>query len=245
MNKLRLYRERIGLRNISFLPKRTLRVIKKKVVYRLKNKIFENKILSNEDFIKRIDYGNLKNTFLFENNIDNLVKQYPKDIEKTIKEADKICEHKFNFLGTKERFWGKKIKWNLDIVSGFEWKNEYYSTLKYETLNDESDPKIPRELSKFLHFSILGKAYAYSKNKKYYDEFKEEFGDWVKENPYEHGINWTVTMDVAIRAINLIFGYHFFYEKNKDEEFWINYVKQIYYHGKFIKNNMATLWVLL
>lgn len=156
-----------------------------------------------------------------------------------IKDADKICAHIFNLLGSGDKYLGRSINWSEDFKTCFVWENDYYKNIKIVDLSNKSDVKMPWELSRFQHIFTLGKAYWLTKDEKYALEFKEEIEDWINKNPYEHSVNWFCAMDVAIRAVNWIIGYYFFREAfTIDKEFWVKFNKVLYLHGSFIMNNL-------
>ncbi|WP_461202287.1 alginate lyase family protein, partial [Anoxybacillus sp. TBDG-1] len=102
-----------------------------------------------------------------------------------------------------------------------------------------TDVKVPWELSRFQHLFTLGKAYWLTNDEKYAIEFKEEIEDWIEKNPIEMSVNWTCTMDVAIRAVNWIAAYFFFKDAQSiDKSFWIKFHKSLYLHGRFIIKNL-------
>lgn len=156
-----------------------------------------------------------------------------------IEEADKICSHHFNLLGSGDVYLGKEILWNKDFKSGFVWENAFYKDIKIIDLNNNADVKVPWELSRFQHLFTLGKAYWITDNNKYVQEFVSEIEDWIKKNPVEMSVNWTCTMDVGIRAVNWIASYAFFRDsKIINKEFWKMFHRSLYLHGKFIMNNL-------
>ncbi|MCC9296346.1 heparinase II/III family protein [Clostridium sp. WLY-B-L2] len=156
-----------------------------------------------------------------------------------ITSADNICNHKFDLLGSGKKYLGKDLSWNKDFKTGYVWKNGFYKNIKIVNLSNNSDVKVPWELSRFQHIITLGKAYWITDNEKYAIEFKNEITNWIQNNPVEMSVNWTCTMDVAIRAVNLICGYFFFTKsKNIDNDFWVEFNKSLYLHGKFIYRNL-------
>jgi len=176
-------------------------------------------------------------------------------IKNTIKEADKFCNHIFDLLGSGpvklivhnslrvDR--GKKllstsyqpIDWHIDFKSGTKWNFQiYYREIKMQR---EADRKVPRELSRFHHLATLGKSYWYVNYNKYAREFVSEITDWIESNPPEFGINWQVTMDVAIRACNLILGFSFFKDSREiTNEFLLKFLKSLYQHSRHIMANL-------
>lgn len=156
-----------------------------------------------------------------------------------INDADQICNHIFNLLGSGKIDLGIEIPWNKDFKTGFEWANQYYKDIKLIDFTNNADVKVPWELSRFQHLFTLGKAYWITNNEKYAIEFKEQIENWLKKNPIEMSVNWTCTMDVAIRAVNWILAYSFFRDsKEINETFWLEFNKSLYLHGKFIFKNL-------
>jgi hypothetical protein len=166
-------------------------------------------------------------------------KLYRNSIEKTITDANKICNNIFNMLGSGDKNLGNNINWRQDFKSGYTWPLNFYTKMKID-LSKKADIKVPWELSRFQFSTVLGKAYWYTNNKKYLEKWKELVLDWIDKNPIEYGPNWSCTMDVAIRAVNWIIGY-FFFEGNLDENFKTEFYKNLYLHGLFIRNNLEWL----
>jgi hypothetical protein len=74
---------------------------------------------------------------------------------------------------------------------------------------------------------------------KYAREFVNQISDWIDANPVELGVNWSCTMDVAIRAVNWIWGYNFFCNSpSLTNEFKLKLFKSLYLHGRHIVNNL-------
>jgi hypothetical protein len=55
----------------------------------------------------------------------------------------------------------------------------------------------------------------------------------------ELGVNWTCTMDIAIRTVNWIWGYYFFCDSESlTKEFKIKFFKSLFLHGRHILENL-------
>ncbi len=130
----------------------------------------------------------------------------------------------------------KGIPWNEDYVSGFKWeKGLFFRKYIQVDVNNNADVKFPRELSRFHHALILGQAYLINKDTRYYEKFKEDVQDWIKENPFMKSVNWGCTQDIAIRAVNWIWGLAFFRDELlKDPGFKLIIDKCLYKHGFYI-----------
>ena len=154
-------------------------------------------------------------------------------------EANRVCYHIFDLLGSGDYALGKNIAWNVDFKTGFHWENDFYQKIKLIDIHKPADVKVVWELSRFQHLFVLGKAYWISRDEKYALEFAQQIVAWINDNPVEFSVNLTSPMDVAIRAINWVAGYFFFKDSpSLDHQFWMNFHMCLYQHGKFIKNNL-------
>lgn len=157
---------------------------------------------------------------------------------KIIAGADKICDHKFNLLGSGEVSLGPTIDWHRDFKTGHRWNLEtWYHDIKIPYR--KADIKVPWELSRFSHAVMLGQAYVLTGDKKYSREFTTQVSDWIDANKPQFGVNWNCTMEVAIRACNWIAGYSLFQESHSlDEAFLLKFLKSLYQHGLHIRANL-------
>lgn len=241
MSNLKIYLKKAAKLPPKILVKKIHRKIGNKIYYSIRAK----KIAKNPIDIDLNIFNNFEPNIIFLFDINNKKEHYIQELKKSgkeeqiIEQADKICNHIFNLLGSGDINLGKEIKWDEDFKTGFIWKNKFYKNIKTVDLNSSADVKVPWELSRFQHIPTLGQAYLLTDNLKYVLEFKNQIEDWIKKNPVEMSVNWTCTMDVAIRACNWITGYYFFKNCPKiDKEFWIKYNKALYLHGKYIFNNL-------
>lgn len=204
----------------------------------------KNAIKRNPIDIDQNDFNDFKSKckFIFDPNnkkyyVDKLTNLNLK--HSIIEDGEKICNHIFNLLGSGDKDIGKEICWNEDFKTGFKWKNDFYKDIEIIDLNNNADVKVPWELSRFQHILTLGKAYWITENEKYELEFKEEIQQWIEKNPVEMSVNWSCTMDVAIRAVNWIIGHYFFKDsKNINKFFWNDFNKVLYLHGRYIMKNL-------
>jgi len=239
-----------------------LLIIAKQKTRRYVIKLFPVKI-SDKDFLKAIGYDSTDKflnrklpPFFFDPNdkekIVEIIKiEYPTSIKETINDADEICEHIFDLLGSGKTKLGREIDWHLDFKSGFRWnpKEYYVKTEKpvdcYLKKGIYADVNVPWKLSRCQHFIALGKAYWYTGNEKYAKEFVNQIESWISRNSVEFGVNWASIMDVAIRALNWIWSYYFFCNsKTLTKEFKIKFFKSLFLHGRHIINNLEWGWLI-
>ena len=135
----------------------------------------------------------------------------PEDAGLIIAEADHLCEHVFDLLGSGPTPLGERIDWHVDFKSGHRWNPKtYYKRIWYAPYPGGYDIKVPWELSRCQHFPRLGQAYLLTGDEKYAREFVAQATDWIEQNPWPWGVNWASSMDVAIRAVNWLWAYRFF-----------------------------------
>lgn len=178
-----------------------------------------------------------KNLIFFKSNTFNFLELNSITDNNIINEADEIIKGRINILGINKYY--KNKKWNCDLNTNFEWKNKYYKFYKIINGYNNSDIKIPWEISRFQHMPIVAQAYFLSEEKKYIDFIKNEINDWIDENPYLFSVNWKCAMDVSIRAINLIVTSELIGKSKDLDETFLNKINgNLYLHGKFIYNNL-------
>ncbi len=167
----------------------------------------------------------------------------PLDLEKSIKDdillwADQALEHRFNILGS-----GivrvDPIDWHTDFKTQFTWrKGIFYKKYSQVDLSNSADIKVVWELSRCHHLIWLGEAYMISHDGKYAKEVVSQIEHWIEENPLMYSINWTCSMEVAIRAVNWIYALNMVISAECiNDEFTKKVHKSLYEHGFFIYNN--------
>lgn len=158
----------------------------------------------------------------------------------TISAADRTCAHFFDLLGSGLVPLGDKMDWHMDFKTGYRFdQHRYYAHVRPASYPGGYDIKVPWELSRCQHFVWLGQAYWFTRDEKYAREFVGQVEDWIVSNPWPWGVNWTCTMDVAIRVVNWLWGYHFFRESpSLADAFRLTFYKSLIVHGRHIWHNL-------
>lgn len=175
--------------------------------------------------------------------------------------ADHIAQGCLPILGFGEQCFGKRIPWHEDFFaekteSFSRFKQQFYQDIKLpfvttQELVDQKnypDIKIPWELSRFNHIFVLGMAYRTAQQISHYEwagryaqAFQNHVSQWMRQNPYLLGVNWLCPMDVGIRAINLIWGFHFFKnEPSIHPAFFEKLICALYNHLEYLEYNFET-----
>ncbi|MBD3273386.1 hypothetical protein GF385_03505, partial [Candidatus Dependentiae bacterium] len=200
-----------------------LNKIKTKIFQIRKNSLKRNYCISIKPYLNKNFLPNL------ELNLVNIVKCF-------------ISKNCFKIFG-EEYCFKNKINWHQDFKNkkiNNKWKNSPYQKIKSDKKKDlplnkfDADIKIPWELSRLQHIPYL--AYLQKNNL-----FKKHINDWIDNNPFLIGVNWVCPMEIAIRAINLIYGFYYLNYKN-DENFYKKLINSLYQHAIYLENNFEIFY---
>src|SRR5439155_14888180 len=151
--------------------------------------------------------------------------------------ADEIRAGRYPFLGYGTAELGTHPKWNVDFVSGAEWpyiRQEGRECIRH----DGSDVKVPYELSRLQFLPILGKAYVLTGNDGYRRAAKDLLSHWIQSNPFPLGVNWTLAMEAALRAISICFLLNLLSPLRPEEQSWLEAVtRSLAQHLLYIEAN--------
>ncbi|HWP44933.1 MAG TPA: heparinase II/III family protein, partial [Blastocatellia bacterium] len=162
---------------------------------------------------------------------------YPDSVEEARRAADNILKHQITIF---ERTFdlGPVIDWHADPATGVRWPLDHYTRVPIR-LKPGSDVRVVWEMNRLYHFTELGRAYALTRDERYAEEFLLQLASWYEDNPPRFGVNWTVAMEVSIRAINLIAAMEMFRSSPVMTDDAIKLIlKALLAHGKFIKSNL-------
>jgi hypothetical protein len=139
--------------------------------------------------------------------LDLLRQRLPQQVDLIVRQADKICRHRFDLLGYESLDYGNPINWHLDLVHGKQAPKKSCHRIAYLDFKQVGDSKITWELNRHQHFVALAKAYRLTEDRRYADEIFQQWTHWHRENPYAVGINWASSLEVAFRSLSWIWMY--------------------------------------
>ena len=172
-------------------------------------------------------------------------KRFPQAGQCVLAAADRICAHQFDLLGSgpvalSESATGyAQIDWHRDFKGNNRWDPQtFHKHIRFGNVPG-ADIKFPWELSRFQHAVILGQAGRLSGQERYAQELCNQIYDWIAQNPTGLGVNWTCTMDVALRAVNWLVGVELILaEPGLDDEFAERFYRALRGHGRFIRGHL-------
>jgi heparinase II/III-like protein len=118
------------------------------------------------------------------------------------REAEAILAHRVDYLGSGPVELGPQIDWQRDFKSGYRWPSVHYADLVVTRLHDSSDAKMAWELSRGHQLLTLARAAVLFEDEAFAAELEAQLGAWIEGNPVGVGINWSMPMEISLRAVN-------------------------------------------
>ena len=162
---------------------------------------------------------------------------FPDSVEQIRSQSDDILRHQIPIFDRSHDL-GAKIDWHRDPLSGARWALEHFTGLNLKP-GKGADVRVVWELNRLHHLTTLGRAYALTGDERYADEFVDQLTSWHQDNPPGFGPNWTVAMEAAIRAVNIIAAFELFrHSPRLTDEVAGLILKLLIAHGRFIRANL-------
>jgi uncharacterized heparinase superfamily protein len=121
-----------------------------------------------------------------------------------LREAEDVLAHKVDYLGSGLVQLPREIDWQTDFKSGYTWPVSFYQDVEVTRLSDDSDAKVPWELSRGHQLLTLARAARLFEEERFAAELEFQLAGWLDQNPAGRGINWVNPMEIAIRAVNWV-----------------------------------------
>jgi hypothetical protein len=154
-------------------------------------------------------------------------------------EADQVLRRRVDLLGSGLVDLGREIDWHRDFKSGYRWPLDFYQDLEVTRLGDRSDAKVPWELSRCHHLLTLARGFRLFEEERYAAELESQLASWLDANPPGVGINWTTSMEVGIRAVNLVWAVGTLEASRPlDRDLRDRLIESLRWHGRHIEANL-------
>lgn len=157
---------------------------------------------------------------------------------------ERFINHEFCILGSqwicvKNNHGG--FVWSTDFRNNYDFDSSHPSDICLRTIPQGVDIKCPWELSRMQHLPFMARMCQCDviSSEKACNEFVFEVSDFIMNNKMGYGVNWACSMDVAIRAVNMILSYWMLCSYNLfTKKFKERFAKSIYEHGSYIYRNL-------
>jgi hypothetical protein len=155
--------------------------------------------------------------------------------------ADRILAGYYDVFALKGVHLGFPPRWNRDPKTGIEAPLVFGKTLDYRDERIVGDIKYLWEPNRHLHLTTLAQAYHLSGDKRYAEGIQAFLDSWFDQCPYPLGVNWTSSLELAIRLVNWSFTWHLLgggssilFASEEGQRFQRRWLDSIYQHCYFI-----------
>ena len=156
-----------------------------------------------------------------------------------ISEADHILHGDLQLLGRNIKL-NKNVDWHADPTNRFTWPKVFYAFVKKDSTTKQQDIKYVWEINRHQYLIVLAKAYWITSDEKYSEKVISIIQDWILKNPYNSGVNWTSSLELAVRSISWIWAYFFCYSsKYITPKMHMMFAKSIYEHGVYLNRHLS------
>jgi hypothetical protein len=164
----------------------------------------------------------------------------PGDAERIRRAAEDAVAHRVALLGSGLVDLGPRIDWLRDFKSGVRWPPGPAHAIAYVNPLDDSDVKVPWELSRMQWLLPAGQAYLLGGDERFAQGARDLLEDWIGANPYAGTVNWSCTMDVALRVLSWSWLFRAFHASRAwaDARFRELFLCALYLHGEFTHRHL-------
>lgn len=164
----------------------------------------------------------------------------PGERDRILALAQRACEHTVDLLGTGPVSLGESINWAHDYRVGMGWPSGFARSIDYVNRERPSDIKVPWEISRLQWLIPAGQAYLLTGDDRYAAAARDLLQDWIVKNPLAYTVNWSCTMEAALRIFTWSWLFHVFAGSASwhDQKFRSDFLASLYLHGDFTRRHI-------
>jgi len=129
-----------------------------------------------------------------------------------VSQADQATKGKILCFSRWVGDYGQPIDWHRDPITGAHWNPTVHWSKALQDAARVGDVKLTWEIGRFPQAFLTARASAFvpSIAPKFAQSLAEQLCSFEEHNPFEHGVHWHSSQEVAIRLVALLFAYHVF-----------------------------------
>jgi uncharacterized heparinase superfamily protein len=164
----------------------------------------------------------------------------PGDEARIFAAAEDALAHRVRLMGPDVRDLGRRIDWLKDDRSGVSWPRRYMRDIRYVNPHDESDVKFPWELSRVQWLLPAGQAFLLTRDERYAEGVRAILDDWIVQNPYAQTVNWSCTMEAALRILSWTWLFRALHDSRawRETGFRERFLCSLYLHADFSERHI-------
>ena len=124
------------------------------------------------------------------------------DPARYVQAAERIAGGRFDIFALNDAALGSPPRWNRDPRTGVEAPLVFGKLLDYRNPRQVGDIKYLWELNRHHHLVTLAQAAMLTGDRRWFDVLRSHLESWFAECPYRMGVNWSSSLEAAIRLIN-------------------------------------------
>lgn len=162
--------------------------------------------------------------------------EFPGSSDVIFAAAERALNYEVDLLGTGPIHLGQKIDWLQDFKTGDRWPVQFCRAIDYLNKGRPSDVKVPWEISRLQWLLPVGQAFLLSGgDERYAQGVRDVLESWIASNPYAYSVNWSCTMEPALRLQAWTWLFHVFAGSKSwaDTKFRDKFLTSLYLHGAF------------
>ncbi len=165
---------------------------------------------------------------------------FPEATAKILDAAARAVKREVDLLGTGSVQLGTPINWLADIRTHDRWEPAFCRSIDYVNRGRPSDVKIPWELSRLQWLMPAAQAYRLTGDEEYAAAVRDVIDEWITHNPYAWTVNWSCTMEPALRILTWTWFFHQLGHSRswQNVEFRGRFLSAIYLHGRFVDRHI-------
>lgn len=154
--------------------------------------------------------------------------------------AEHAHAHQIDLLGSGPQHLPAQIDWLADLKTGRRWPAVFHRDIEYNNLDEPSDVKMAWELSRLQWALPLGQAWLLTGNDRHALKLRQLLQHWISANPYAGSVNWSCTMEPALRILTWTWMFHACAQAPswQDPGFRREFLETLYLHGDFVARNL-------
>ena len=130
-----------------------------------------------------------------------VTRRWPESVAAVTARARQAAAGRFDLLGYRGLSFGEPIDWRLDPVSGRRAPLVHWTRVDPLAVASVGDSKVVWELNRHQWLVGLGQAYRFTGDERHAEAFAAYVGHWLDANPVGQGINWTSSLELALRLM--------------------------------------------